>query len=71
MALTAKIRDNAGMKENVRLIFSGLWFPATACLFAGIVLFLFTLGGYWEFLLWALGAWTICTVTVIVVSLDA
>jgi hypothetical protein len=59
------------MKENIRLIFSGLWFPATGALFAGIMLFVLTLGDYWEFLLWALGAWAICTLIVITVSLNA
>jgi hypothetical protein len=71
VAFIRKIRDNTDMKDNVRLIFSALWFPATGAAIAGIMLFLLTLGDYWEFLLWAAGAWVICTVTVIVVSLNA
>lgn len=71
MAHWAKIRDNGRMKENLRLLFSALWFPATGAALAGIMLFVLTFGDYWEFLLWAVGAWIICTVTVIVVSLNA
>jgi hypothetical protein len=71
VAFIRKIRDNTDMKDNVRLIFSVLWFPATGASIAGIMLFILTLGDYWEFLLWAAGAWVICTVTVIVVSLNA
>lgn len=65
------VRHNIRMKENIRLIFSALWFPATAAAFAGIMLFVLTLGEYWEFFLWSVGAWIICTVTVITASLNA
>lgn len=70
MALIAKIRDNGGMQDNLRLIFSALWFPATGASFTGILLFVLTLGEYGEFLLYALGAWLICTSVVIVTSLN-
>jgi|GEM_PF-3168031 len=71
LANKLEIRDNRCMKENLRLLFSALWFPATGASIAGIMLFILTLGDYWEFLLWAVGAWIICTITVIVVSLNA
>jgi len=66
-----KIRDNRDMQDNLRLIFSGLWFPATGSLFASTLLFVLTLGDYWEFLLYALGAWIICTSVVILTSLNS
>lgn len=66
-----KIRHNRTMQDNLRLIFSGLWFPATGATFASLLLFVLTLGDYWEFLLYSLGAWAICTSVVIITSLNA
>lgn len=65
------MRDNRVMQDNLRLIFSALWFPATGSSFASILLFVLTLGEYGEFLLYSLGAWIICTSVVIVTSLNA
>jgi len=71
VAHQAKIRDNTDMRDNLRLIFSALWFPATGAALAGIMLFILTFGDYWEFFLWSVGAWVICTVIVITASLNA
>lgn len=59
------------MQDDLRLIFSGLWFPATGSLFAATMLFVLTLGDYWQFLLWSLGAWIVCTSIVLVTSLNS
>lgn len=59
------------MQDNLRLLFSALWFPSVGCLFASIMLFALTLGDYWEFLLWSAAATAICTVVVLVTSLNA
>ena len=39
------------MDENIRLVFSLVWFVALGCTFAGIFLVLFTWGAHWDFLL--------------------
>jgi hypothetical protein len=71
VAFIPKIRHNRVMQDNLRLIFSGLWFPATGATFASLLLFVLTLGDYGEFLLYSAGAWIICTGVVILTSLNA
>ena len=57
------------MYENARLFFSILWLAATGCLFASILVVIFTWGGYLEYLYAALVIWSIATFGAIVTSL--
>lgn len=59
------------MQDNIRLIFSALWFPATGFAFAALVVFVLTLGDYWKFLLGAGAAWILITTIIWAVSLNA
>lgn len=58
------------MKENLRLIFSLAWVPATGALFASSLIFIIGMGAHMDYLLWSLGAWTITTVGTVITSLD-
>jgi hypothetical protein len=59
------------MLENLRLLFSALWFPATGFLFGSLMVFVLSLGEYGEYLLAAAIAWGIITSIVWAVSLNA
>ncbi len=64
------MRENGGMKENFRLIFSLLWFPAVGCAFASTLVFLVTFGEFSEYFFASVAALVVATVGVIVTSLD-
>ena len=70
MAHSHALRDNDGMKEDLRLVFSLLWFPAVGCTFAGGMLFVLTFGEYGMFFLWSAIACALATAGVLVTSLD-
>lgn len=57
------------MKENFRLIFSILWFPALGCTFASFLVFAVTLGDFSEYFFAALAALIVSTAGVIITSL--
>jgi hypothetical protein len=58
------------MKENLRLIFSLAWVPATGALIASTLIVIISMGDHVDYLLWSLGAWIITTVGTVVTSLD-
>lgn len=57
------------MYENFRLFFSVIWLIATASLVASVLAFIFTWGGYLDFLYISVAAWCISTLGAIVTSL--
>ena len=63
------MRENEGMKENFRLIFSIVWFPALGCAFSGALLFLVTFGDFAGFFFASVAALVVATAGVIITSL--
>ena len=59
------------MLENLRLLFSILWFPATGFLFGSGLVFVLSLGDYGEYFLGAIIAWGLVTAIIWAVSLNA
>jgi hypothetical protein len=57
------------MYENFRLAFSVIWLIATACVLASALAFIFTWGGYLDFLYISVAVWCISTLGAIVTSL--
>lgn len=58
------------MTENLRLLFSILWFPSLGASFATGLMFIVTLGDYGEYFLWSLIAFAIATFGVLATSLN-
>lgn len=63
------MRENGGMKENFRFIFSLIWFPAVGCAFSSTLLFLVTLGDFANFFFASIAALAVATAGVILTSL--
>lgn len=57
------------MKENFRLVFSLMWFPALGCAFSGTLLFLVTFGDFANFFFASIAALIVATAGVILTSL--
>lgn len=57
------------MKENFRLIFSLMWFPAVGCAFASTLVFLITFGDFSEFFFASIATLIVATAGVILTSL--
>jgi len=64
------MRDNAGMRENIRFVFMALWLPATGILFATGLTFVFTLGEYAIYFFAALITWAVITGAVVISCFD-
>ncbi len=58
------------MKENFRLVFSLMWFPALGCAFAGTLLFLVTFGDFADFFFASVAALVVATAGIILTSLS-
>ena len=57
------------MRENFRLVFSLLWLAATGCLLASVLAFIFTWGGYLQYVEISAAVWVIVSIGAIVTSL--
>lgn len=64
------MRDNRDMREEIRLVFSGIWFIATGCVFSSGLVFLITLGKYGEYFLGSLIVWVVAHTIVWVSTFD-
>lgn len=65
------MRHNIDMLENLRLLFSILWFPATGFLVGSTLVFVLSLGDYGEYFVAAIIIWGLVTGLVWAVSLNA
>ena len=59
------------MMENLRLAFSALWMLSLGALFASLIVFIFTWGGFAPYFYWSAATWMISTIVVVTVSLNA
>lgn len=53
------------------MVFSMIWLVALGCLFASLIVFIFTWGGFAPYFYWSAGTWMISTIVVVTISLNA